>query len=652
MNWTEGTLYRHSRGKLRKANAEKQRQKEYFAKAHIRAAEQREARKNGPPLISYLEPGSALPEPPTDAFPPKQNSAHGVPHRRGRWGASVPTAEDTPKSEHLLPTVDQFLKEQVGKATSTNTAPSQLLPKGTQVERLRQRLLASKDWGASRIQSPVQVHNRPRPMPPHVGPTQPTRAMEEKPAHIAQSNRGLYPQKHTSHLPFLRGADVQIRVGSQEKRLKSSTIGSGSLAHQKQNASTEKSRHFMTSASVPSIFHPVPLRVIPSHLLLSSGSLDSANSASHLAQVGRTISPVPPSQKAENSTWKAWLEESSSAFGAQTNPEPHEPVAQPRISPGVSERQVRHQGYSPPVHALCTVSTQCEPKKGLHRGDQIDAWKTFVFGDDDSEEVERDAFSEARHDAARLIRPYDENSLPSIGDGDHSGHDSNIAMAGTSSPGNAEGSNPYERHFAIDNPNQSPRKIHEPASTGSQSTATSAEEHVVIPRYTPFANGHDSVAVEHPCVDTSPISNKHETAENITIAMSDASGESASVAISVPTCPTIAPVSLKRKRGRPRKRARDGRADIRALPNYSGDPIEEIEDDDDAPPPSLFGSLDIITMKSEELVFPCQVHKLAKLARQLKGKASGQEEQIEFFFLFVFRRLWTHPSAMVYFQTL
>ncbi|KAK3494103.1 hypothetical protein B0T13DRAFT_504478, partial [Neurospora crassa] len=249
MNWTEGTLYRHSRGKLRKANAEKQRQKEYFAKAHIRAAEQREARKNGPPPISYLEPGSALPEPPTDAFPPKQNSAHGVPHRRGRWGASVPTAEDTPKSEHLLPTVDQFLEEQVGKATSTNTAPSQLLPKGTQVERLRQRLLASKDWGASRLQSPVQVHNRPRPMPPHVGPTQPTRTMEEKPTHIVQSNRGLYPQKHTSRLPFLRGADVQIRVGSQEKQLKSSTIGSGSLAHQKQNASTEESRHFMTSAS-------------------------------------------------------------------------------------------------------------------------------------------------------------------------------------------------------------------------------------------------------------------------------------------------------------------------------------------------------------------------------------------------------------------
>lgn len=463
--------------------------------------------------------------------------------------------------------------------------------------------------------------------------------------------------------------------------------------------------------SVPSIFHPVPLRAIPSHLLLSSGSLGSANSASHLAHVGRTISFVPPSQKAENSTWKAWLEESSSAFGAQTNHEPHEPVAQPRISPGVSERQVRHQGYSSPVHALCTgendvslpqlqlfnadaqsnvlgqydrpvanirhstsarnwgrlsvlhetssisaektvnnadrrisavsnqaVSTQCEPKKGLHRSDQIDAWKTFVFGDDDSEEVERDAFSEARHDAARLIRPYDENSLPSIGDGDHSGHDSNIGMAGTSSSGNAEGSKPYERHFAIDNLNQNPRKIHEPASTGSQSTATSAEEHVVIPRYTPFANGHDSVAAEPPCVDTSPISNKPETAENITIGMSDASGESASVAISVPTCPSaslvvepahsrlgapdfraqfrfaaprpfvgkhsvpsrndrpsaaIAPVSLKRKRGRPRKWARDGRADIRALPNYSGDPIEEIEDDDDAPPPSLFGSLDV-----------------------------------------------------------
>lgn len=47
----------------------------------------------------------------------------------------------------------------------------------------------------------------------------------------------------------------------------------------------------------------------------------------------------------------------------------------------------------------------------------------------------------------------------------------------------------------------------------------------------------------------------------------------------------------KRRGGRQRKRASDGRADIRALPNYNSDPIEEIEDDDVQE--SRFGALEL-----------------------------------------------------------
>ncbi|KAA8630414.1 hypothetical protein SMACR_06608 [Sordaria macrospora] len=721
MNWTEGTLYRHSRGKLRKANADKQRQKEYFAKAKIRAAEQREAMENGPPPISYLQSNSALPEPHSDTNVPERNSSYGTSHKRRGWGASVPTAEDSAKSEYLLPTVDQFLKEQAGKATTTDTAPSRSNTNAKEVERLRQRLLASKDWGAGRSRPPVQVNELPRLVPEQASLTQPTRATKEKPAHILQSNRGMYPQQHTSRLRSLRRVDVQVRVGSQEKQLKeSSTISSGSFGHARQDAPTERNRHFMRSSSdsddthhivtsVPSILHPVPLQAIPGHLLLSSGTLDSAKIASHVAQVGRTISPVPPSQKAENSIWRSWLEESSCAPGAPTNLEPHEPVARPRISPGVSER---HEVYSPPAQPLRaregviilprtqissadahsdvlgqydrpvgntghlipspnrrrlsvlletssknventmneedrrvpaisnqTVSTSAKLTRGLHHDDPIDAWKTFVFGDDDSEEFERNALIEARYDAAQKIRPYDENSLPSIGDDDHSGHDSNIAVAGTSSSANAELPQPYERHFVIEPSIRSPRKINGPSSMTSEPNSASADEQVVIPHYTPPANSQSSVAVEPLGVNAGPLSDDEpETIENMTIAVSNALAKSTSVAASVTTSTdaslvvepaqsrfgasepgeqfrfappkpfvgkhsvpsrndrpsaAIAPVPLKRKRGRPRKRARDGRADIRALPNYNGDPIEEIEEDDDASPPSLFGSLDV-----------------------------------------------------------
>ncbi len=47
----------------------------------------------------------------------------------------------------------------------------------------------------------------------------------------------------------------------------------------------------------------------------------------------------------------------------------------------------------------------------------------------------------------------------------------------------------------------------------------------------------------------------------------------------------------RKRRGRPKRRALDGRADIRALPNYIGDPIEDIEEGDTSP--SLFGALEL-----------------------------------------------------------
>ncbi|KAL2162620.1 hypothetical protein VTH06DRAFT_6456 [Thermothelomyces fergusii] len=60
-------------------------------------------------------------------------------------------------------------------------------------------------------------------------------------------------------------------------------------------------------------------------------------------------------------------------------------------------------------------------------------------------------------------------------------------------------------------------------------------------------------------------------------------------------------ITLNRKgRGRSRKRANDGRADIRALPNYSSDPIEDYDDEgpvrrkDKKAPKSLFPKLELV----------------------------------------------------------
>ncbi|KAK4193129.1 hypothetical protein QBC35DRAFT_165074 [Podospora australis] len=56
------------------------------------------------------------------------------------------------------------------------------------------------------------------------------------------------------------------------------------------------------------------------------------------------------------------------------------------------------------------------------------------------------------------------------------------------------------------------------------------------------------------------------------------------------TTPRV-PLNLK-KRGRQRKRAADGRADIRAVPNYASDPIEDFEEPLQFSKPSLFPALE------------------------------------------------------------
>jgi len=59
MNWTEGTLFRHSRRSIRKPNADRQRQKEYFARAHARAVESGDPIRRAPNPPDHSSPASS-----------------------------------------------------------------------------------------------------------------------------------------------------------------------------------------------------------------------------------------------------------------------------------------------------------------------------------------------------------------------------------------------------------------------------------------------------------------------------------------------------------------------------------------------------------------------------------------------------------------
>lgn len=146
MNWTEGNLYRHNRGRLRKVNPAHQRQKEYFARARARRAESKVAQQDGPPPISFLQQASS---------PSSQRSrtSHKSGSSSGRRGSQTPSRRRTdlgrkrPNStvkpeETPLPTISRFFQE---RSSGQQIAVSQIEYDEEALERMRQKLLAKKD---------------------------------------------------------------------------------------------------------------------------------------------------------------------------------------------------------------------------------------------------------------------------------------------------------------------------------------------------------------------------------------------------------------------------------------------------------------------------------------------------------------------------
>ena len=146
MNWTEGALYRHNRGRLRKANPARQRQKEYFARARARLIESKAAEENGPPPISFLQQSDS-PSSQRSRGSHRSGSSAG---RRASQTSSRRRTESTrkrpstmgPTDDMALPTISRFFQERSG---GTDAAVTQVKYDEEALERMRQKLLAKKD---------------------------------------------------------------------------------------------------------------------------------------------------------------------------------------------------------------------------------------------------------------------------------------------------------------------------------------------------------------------------------------------------------------------------------------------------------------------------------------------------------------------------
>ncbi|KAK1835456.1 hypothetical protein QBC39DRAFT_299111 [Podospora conica] len=381
MNWTEGTLYRHSRGRLRKTNPARQRQKEYFARARLRFAQQRETPENGPL--------SALPRPPPRSSPALSRHSHASRRSRSSSAAQTPQREthrqvDASRKRPRVPSVSNEPRpppsisryfDKLSSKSGTTEPAAQHQYDAEALERMRQRVL-SRDWGTGKL-----LRHAPAPKRPHISPRKPTEDIPDTrndtthprdPAHDRQDRR------EDPRIRKLQRDDVKIRVGSQEKRLwQTSTADTATL----DRSTADRDRLSMgipreLSPSLPqqkfglvedNIHCPVPVRVVQLH---SMGHADSTNAGSAVAEVGRPVSPVPASQMANNTVWRKWLAPSTTTLNTSKAVEgSRESMAAPKISPGVSGRyrQWSEESQSLPLLTDNSPAVSPEPESGETR---------------------------------------------------------------------------------------------------------------------------------------------------------------------------------------------------------------------------------------------------------------------------------------------
>ncbi|KAL2262927.1 hypothetical protein VTK26DRAFT_8917 [Humicola hyalothermophila] len=260
--------------------------------------------------------------------------------------------------------------------------------------------------------------------------------------------------------------------------------------------------------------------------------------------------------------------------------------------------------------------------------DPVGAWKTFVFGDENSDEIGETVFKEARHDAARRMHPSDSSTGP---ESKVAESNSNIATVGTMHGNDHQGASevtetPPPTEVSVKATYDSSSAYPKSSEPADDETDTSARApSVEVNAGTSSGSGIESSigSLDHDnttsadSADTST-SRSREWPPSLTTSMavvparSDVGASEAGVTGEqfrfVPPKPFVgsrssmpnprrqsggrAGISLTRRRGRPRRRANDGRADIRALPNYSSDPIEEVEEQKRVPK-SIFPALEL-----------------------------------------------------------
>ncbi|KAI1186069.1 hypothetical protein F5B17DRAFT_377000 [Nemania serpens] len=590
MNWTEGNLARHSRSRQR--NALIARQKQHFAKVRRNLLNGQAKKAPAPVTISFLT-SKLTSESPCRVSPPR--SHHDKP------SAPFPSIKHETAPEHAtyLPHVDQ------------NPLP-------TTLDR-RKRLLEKSDWAGLRLQEPLDIS-----FPGQIYATKRWTRVARPQERTRSSPRMDTSTRRVQRDDRLRRSSMRIQIGSQEIRPSIAT-GSQPSIH-KYNLEPGKSAHFSQrnlalessgcvyssaygkygnssissndgSPTQPTLFskpqtpinvvyassaiqEPAPRRNGMFPVLQWSPS-SSDDRGSMQVEVEQPTRPVPPSQDSQQEKWKDWVlcEGSSnlpldSPLGARNSPETHIEDSESSSLTLPSHLQLRlpsphlsseaspapEHSSSEPLGIELTAACPQENRKLLppnqkcvyqmkedSPGNLNTKWMKFACGDDEnSEELFKEAFKEAAHQAAVELRPSDTSDNADE-------YTETAATCGTELPTD----NQYD-HDAL-----SPELSLESQMATNEMTSSEIASSNIATVGSSNESSHKPMRFIRPktfvgkYVNSDKASMARESMIHIPRGSSSGNG----------------------KRKRRKKRAMDGRTDIRNLPNFDGDPIEEIEDD-------------------------------------------------------------------------
>ncbi|KAI0179585.1 hypothetical protein GGR52DRAFT_312679 [Hypoxylon sp. FL1284] len=593
MNWTEGNLSRHSRGGQR--NELLARQKQHFAK--VRNGLLRGPAKQSPISMSFL-------------------TSHQSPTRR-HHGRSADVSRSPPSSPLLV--------EKRKRARPSQDGP----PSQSSIREKRRRLLDKADWAGLDLQQPIDItfpgqlqpasgprwRTVDRPKAHHVqrsrkvrriSPFEASQPVHTRPMKIQIGSQEIQPAWGTSSQPgakryslapqplagsSLRSNTISSPAPSQARQLYVTTGSSGGIsqihkgprsgrAREYSNGSPlttstellipEEPTHFSFASSV--IQEPVPLRASNFHVLGWSPSR-SESRGSLQVEIERPAEPFSLSQHHDQERWKNLAMGSSSYLtdehrtGSQTgipstsintNASLHLQGGSPSYdvfdevdslanirdfdadTSQQTEEDSRRAVREVEIQVLKPGQEPAKPQKGAEPVDDNSAWMKFAFGGD-SDDLEEKAFEEAaRQAAAELCYPRSPTGFSG-------------AAADVSS---------RETAMSFDNARE---------QIGANSITASSESHMAT-RGTDISESVTSNVATAGSVHVVDSESQFRFAMPRTfvgkLASSDVTAQG----------PLLLSRGGSKRRGRPRKKAADGRTDIRRLPDFDGDPIEDFED--------------------------------------------------------------------------